>query len=209
MNLDELMAVWKSQDAAPLHDVNKTPLQQALRQDEARLQAARRRERRNVYLASAFVIGLLGLLLTLMLQTRARYVMTGWDFAMGIGGAAAALLAGGLIHVSHRAQARREQRFGESLRDQIHRRLAQTDDVITGARRRSVNLALMGVICPMAILHLGMRVNHKSLLDVSPLTIALLILCILAGLRAHRRAVQRAISRKRELETLVKELDGQ
>ena len=26
MNLDELMAVWKLQDAAPLHDVNKTLL---------------------------------------------------------------------------------------------------------------------------------------------------------------------------------------
>ena len=38
MNLDDLMAVWKSQDAAPLHDVNKTLLHLALRQDEARLQ---------------------------------------------------------------------------------------------------------------------------------------------------------------------------
>ena len=40
MNLDELMAVWRSQDAAPLHDVNKTLLHLALRQDEAKLQKA-------------------------------------------------------------------------------------------------------------------------------------------------------------------------
>ena len=34
MNLDELMAVWKSQDAAPLHGVNQTLLHLTLRQDE-------------------------------------------------------------------------------------------------------------------------------------------------------------------------------
>ena len=37
MNLDDLMAVWKSRDAAPLHDVDKTLLHLALRQDEAKL----------------------------------------------------------------------------------------------------------------------------------------------------------------------------
>ena len=40
MNLDDLMAVWRSQDAAPLHGVNKTLLHLALRQDEAKLQKA-------------------------------------------------------------------------------------------------------------------------------------------------------------------------
>ena len=43
MNLDELMAVWRTQDAAPLHDVNKTLLHLALRQDEAKLQKERRK----------------------------------------------------------------------------------------------------------------------------------------------------------------------
>ena len=82
--------------------------------------------------------------------------MTGWDFAIGIGGAAAALLAGGAMYVSHRAQARREQRFGESLRDQLNRRIAQLDDAATRARRTSVLvIVLLGGICPMAILLLG------------------------------------------------------
>ena len=40
MNLDDLMAVWQSQDAAPLHGVNETLLQLALRQDEAKLREA-------------------------------------------------------------------------------------------------------------------------------------------------------------------------
>jgi cytochrome bd-type quinol oxidase subunit 2 len=158
---------------------------------------------------SAFVLGLLALLFTLMIHARQRYVMTGWDYVMGIGGAAAALLAGVTIYLGHRAQARREQRFGESLRDQIHRRIAQLDDVVTSARRRSMNLVLMGVICPLAILHLGMRVNHKTLSDVRWVPIALLILCLAAGVKALRRSVPQAISRKRELERLLKELDSQ
>ena len=38
MNLDDLMAFWKSQDAAPLHGLNETQLWLALRQDEAKRQ---------------------------------------------------------------------------------------------------------------------------------------------------------------------------
>jgi peptidoglycan/LPS O-acetylase OafA/YrhL len=209
MNLDELMAVWKLQDTAPLHDVNKTLLQQALRQDEAKLQKARRRERWILYSASAFVLGLMALFHALMISARGRYVMTGWDYVMGIGGAAAALVAAGAMFVGHRAQARREQRFGGSLRDQVKRRIAQLDDVVTGARRSVLVFMLMGVIWPIAILHLGMRINHKSLGDVSWVPVALLILCFWSGARRLRRSVPEAIERKRQLEALLKELDGQ
>jgi hypothetical protein len=37
MNLYDLMEVWRSQDAAPMHGVNETLLRLALRQDEANL----------------------------------------------------------------------------------------------------------------------------------------------------------------------------
>ncbi len=45
MNLDELMSVWRSQDAAPLHGLNETHLRLALRQDETKRQKWRRIER--------------------------------------------------------------------------------------------------------------------------------------------------------------------
>ena len=53
MNLEDLMEVWRSQDAAPVHGVNETLLRLALRQDEAKLQAQRRRERWIACLTSA------------------------------------------------------------------------------------------------------------------------------------------------------------
>ena len=59
MNLDDLMEVWRSQDAAPLHGVNETLLRLALRQDEAKLQKQRRMERWIIYVMSAgFVAGM-------------------------------------------------------------------------------------------------------------------------------------------------------
>ena len=70
MNLDDLMAVWKSQDAAPLHDVNETLLRLALRQDEAKLQKWRRSERWIIYVLSAgFVAGMALFLANMILLT--------------------------------------------------------------------------------------------------------------------------------------------
>ena len=144
MNLDELVAVWRTQDAAPLHRVDKTLLHLALRQDEAKLQKERRRDRWIVYVFSAGLVAAMAVFLGMMILTRDRKVMTGWDFAIGIGGAAAAVLAGGAMYVGHRAQVRREQRFGESLRDQLNRRIAQLDDRATIAQRDAGQCAAGG-----------------------------------------------------------------
>ena len=77
MNLDDLMAVWRSQDAAPLHGVDKTLLHLALREDEAKLQQARRRERWFVYAGCAGLLAAMAVFLGTMIVTRDRKVMTG------------------------------------------------------------------------------------------------------------------------------------
>jgi len=51
-------------------------------------------------------------------------VLSGWDYAIPVVGAAAALLWVRVMSVRLRAQEVREQRFGDSLRDQINRQLA-------------------------------------------------------------------------------------
>ena len=94
MNLDDLMAVWRSQDAAPLHGVDKTLLHLALRQDEAKLQKERRIERWVTYIASVGFVAGMTLFVAVMISTRDRNVMTGRDYVIPIVGAAAALLAG-------------------------------------------------------------------------------------------------------------------
>jgi hypothetical protein len=213
MNLDDLMAVWRTQDAAPLHDVNKTLLHLALRQDDAKLQKQRRIERWAIYVASAGCVAAMALFLALMIAARDRKVMTEWDFVTAIAGAAAALLAGGAIYVNHRTQARREQSFGESLRDQLNRRITQLDGEATRARLTLVIVLLgSGGIGPIAILLLGFRINQKSITDDGGMLIPLILVCVWSvatGVWEIRRQARELLPRKRRLEELLKELDGQ
>jgi hypothetical protein len=214
MNLDELMTVWRSQDAAPLHDVNRTLLHLALRQDEAKLQKQQRRDRWILYIFSAGVVVGMAIFLSMLIYFRGHRpekMVTGWDLVLPIVGAIVALISVGAMFVNHRAQSRREQSFGESLRDQLRRSIAQLDGEVTNARRTSVLvIVLMGGIAPAAILLLGWRVNGKSISDDGYMLVTMIILCIWAvasGVRQLRRSVQKDIlPRKRRLEALLKEL---
>lgn len=212
MNLDELMAVWRSQDAAPLHDVNRTLLHLALRQDDARLQRERRIERWGTYVASAGLAAVMAVFLGMMILTRDRNVMTTWDAAIAVAGAAAAMVAATVIYVNHRRQGRREQHFGESLRDQLHRRIAQLDDRAMVTRATLV-LVLLGGIGPTALVILGLRINQKSLSDDGYLVVNMILVCIAcvaAGVWEVRRQARNVVlPRRRRLEALLRELDGQ
>ena len=213
MNFDDLMAVWKSQDAAPLHDVNQTLLHLALRQDEAKLQKERLRERWIIYVFSAGMVAAMALFLALMIyfhRHRPDKVVTGWDYALPIVGAAAALLAGGAMYVGHRAPAWREQRFGESLRDQLNRSIAQLEVRATIARETLVSVLLWG-ICPTAILLLINRINDKSISDDGYLLVTLaclLVASVGSSVWALRSQAQEVLPRKRRLEALLKDLDA-
>ena len=60
MNLDDLMEVWRSQDATALHGVDKTLLHLALRKEQAKLQKQRRIERWFIYAMSALLVAAMG-----------------------------------------------------------------------------------------------------------------------------------------------------
>ena len=80
MNLDDLIAVWRSQDAAPLHGVDRTLLHLALRQEEAKLQAQRRLGSRIIYVTSAFIVALTAVLFVMMyamLYSNRDFAITG------------------------------------------------------------------------------------------------------------------------------------
>ena len=211
MNLDDLMAVWRTQDAAPLHGVNKTLLHLALRQEEAKLQKERRNERWLIYFVSVgFMVGTAFFLGILVYHQR----LTGWDLALLIVGLTAAFLSGWAMYVNHRTQTLREQEFGESLREQLKRRVAQLEGQTTSARRTSVLITiLMGGVCPTVILLGGWRLNGKSISDDGYMLVTLILLCVwsgISGVLELRRSVKRDIlPRKRQLEELLKELDGQ
>jgi membrane protein implicated in regulation of membrane protease activity len=217
MTLDDLMVVWRSQDASPFHGVNETLLRVALRQDEAKLQKQRRLMKWLVYLYSvvliagmaAFVVMMLG-----MIFFNDDDVIIAWDLAIPIVGAAAALFMGVHLYLTRRAQAQREQRFGDSLRDQLGRRIAQLDDELTrGTRQVSVFFIAMW-LSGLAIRIAGTRVNLEisEPFDVWPAIVRMTLtfaVCWVISLWAVRRSVRRdLLPRKRRLEMLLKEFDG-
>jgi hypothetical protein len=143
-------------------------------------------------------------------------VLSGWDYAIPVVGAAAALLWVRVMSVRLRAQEVREQRFGDSLRDQISRQLAQLDYGVTMSRLAGLlGTVLLPIVWSFTIILASWRINGRSFSDPSlSLPIAFMICwCILmvgGALWWTRRVVQRkTLPRKRQLEALLKELDGQ
>jgi hypothetical protein len=214
MNLEDLMEVWRSQDASPVHGVNETLLRLALRQDEAKLQRSRRWSRWFAYVITAVVVAGMTRRLIIMVD-RHDDVLSGWDYAIPVVGAAAALLWVRMVYVRQLAQAVREQRFGDSLRDQIHRQLAQLD---YGARLTRL-AGLLGLLLPPIVwsfttILASWRMNDRSFSDpLLSLPIAFMIcwsiLMVGGTLWWVRRVVQRkTLPRKRRLEALLEELDA-
>src|SRR5262245_24207394 len=126
MNLEDLMEVWRSQDTAPLHGVNDTLLRLALRKDEAELHAMYRRAKWSNYFGMALAVGIMVFFLLIMLTPQVEDA-SGWDYAVAVAGLAAVLALWRTIYVGYREQTRREQDFGESLRDQVNRQIAMLD----------------------------------------------------------------------------------
>ena len=213
MNLDDLMEVWRSQDASPLHGVNETLVRLALRQDEAKVQKQRRLENRIGFLSVAFLVGMLGCFLFIMIYPNDDDVLSGWDYAIPVVGVSAALLWGRWMYLRRRSQVVREQRFGESLRDQINRQIAQLDyQVSLAGVLKSTLLPMVGA---MAMILASWRINDKPFNDARLLIpvggmIFWFVLNVGAAFWWARRVMQRkALPRKRRLEALLKELEGQ
>jgi len=218
MNLDELMSVWRSQDATPLHGLNETQLWLGLRQDEGKRQKWRRIERWIIFVMSAVVVAGMALFLAnmtlLMIYRDDMNGLTGWDLALPVVGAVAAMISGRAIYVGHRAQALREQSFGESLRDQLNRSIAQLDYQATTLHRTLLLvLVLLTGICPIALLLALSRLNEKSFSDDGYMIVWLSLMSVFGvatgvwSIRQQTRDV--VLPHKRRLEALLKELDGQ
>lgn len=215
MNLNDLMEVWRSQDASPLHGVNETLLRLALRQDEAKVHAQRRRERWMTYFLSAGIVAGMALFLAIMIYPDDDDVLSGWDYAIPVVGAAASLLWARAIYLRHRAQAVREQRFGESLRDQVNRQIAQLDYRATRVHLANYLSYVVGpIVCATAIVLGSWRINDRPFSDAGllrPIIFLFFWIGINVGVSLwwQRRSVRRdLLPRKRRLEGLLKELDA-
>jgi hypothetical protein len=218
MNLDEVIQGWRSQDESTFYGVvDKTRLHQMLRQEQAKLE---KQSRRGLWGGYVFgVVPLLissGLFLAVMIARTDEGVLIVWDYVVGVAGVAAAIVVAWTVFALRRSQQAREQGFGDSLRDHLRRRIAQIDDEETRERRLGLIALAAGLICAVAIPIVHNRTLHVpvpySEMDwPSPFWTVLILglLCLELFWWAPRRERRKNLPRKRQLEALLKELDGQ
>ena len=219
MNLDDVTEAWRSKDVSQLYGVDKTLLHQVLRQEQAKLEKQRRRTRWFMYVVNAVLLITAGLFFAILIDPNqppafsARLVV--WDYVVGVVGVAAALTMAGALFALRRSQQAREQGFGDSLRDHLRRRIAQLDAEATGERRLALTMVAAMLICATAISILAGRINHvpvpwSEIVWPSPFAIVLILgFFYLLLFRWMPRERQQNVPRKRQLEALLKELDGQ
>src|SRR5690606_38208304 len=132
---------------------------------------------------------------------------------------AAALALWRMIHVGYREQARREQGFGESLRDQVNRQIALIDPFMINpwatraGRAQAVPIFMLSLVLMAAIGFMSARVNGNNPYDEALRSAVGTILIGLfggwvAGLWLRRWNRRIGAPRKRRLEALLKEFDG-
>jgi hypothetical protein len=219
VNLDDLTEAWRSQDLSPLYGVDRTLLHQVLQQEQAKLEKQRRRARWFIYVANAILFIMAGLFFAILIDPNqpstfsARLIV--WDYVVGVVGVAAAIVLSGTLYAVRRSRQARERGFGDSLRDHLRRRIAQLDAEATGERRLALTIVVTALICTAAISIVSGRIKHvpvpwSEIVWPSPFKIVLILgfLCLLF-FRWMPRQRQVNLLRKRQLEALLKELDGE
>ena len=212
MSLDELMKAWQSQDTAPLYGVDETLLQQALRQEEGKVERQRRVEGWVLYGVTPLLIA--GMVFLVMIMVYDDDPRTSWDFALPIVGVASWLLWAWFLYRGRTAQALRERRFGASLRDQVARHLAQLDYQATRAVRLA-NVLRDGVpplVCGTMIILAGWRINNEPFSTQWPWIVGGIVFSVVWSVLTvwlqRRRAKRELLPRKQRLEALLNELDA-
>jgi len=213
MNLDDMMEVWRSQDTAPLHGVNEPLILLALRQDEAKLQMERRLEKWATYLGCVSFIALMGFFATLRIMFGDNVAIA--DIAVPATIAVAGLAWGIGKYLDFREQDRLRRGFGDSLRDEVSRRIALLDYQARKANspRRYLVTGVWLIAFPAAMLFPALRAFEMIFGNVwiFPVAVAAFAVMIVALTVWTGRTWVRSelLPERRRLEALLKELDGQ
>ncbi|MEO8316250.1 MAG: hypothetical protein ABI645_15820 [Pseudomonadota bacterium] len=219
MKLDDVMEGWRSQDASTFYGVDKTLLHQALRQEKAALEKQQRMTRRGGYVGSAILLITAGMFLAIMIDPNQPPIFAArfgvWDYIVGVVGVVAAVTIAGAMFALRQSHRAHERGFDDSLRDHLRRRIAQLDDEATVESRLGFIVLVAGLIAAASISIVMDRIKHVPVpwSDIgwpSPFAILLILgFFYLVLFRWMPRERQRYLSRKRQLEALLKELDGQ
>lgn len=211
MNVDDLMAVWKSQDSAPLNSFNETLLRLALRQDSAKVYAQRRLHRWVLYFITVFLLIFYAVILVLSFEK-----MAGGFVAYLLLMAGAFVIAAPATYLRHRAQKRREQGFGDSLRDQLNRRMTQIDFQLVSARRvmrYSWSFLVLAISGGLMLVYLSGKWAASWASGIIGIFAFVFVFSAttltISGWMLRSHAQRDLLPHKRRLEALLKQIDDQ
>lgn len=217
MNLDDVTEAWRSNDVSQLWGVDTNLLHEVLRQEQATQQQRRRRMRHFVYAVNAVLLVTVVLFFAILIDPNQPEVfadrLTVWDYMLGgIGLAAVASISLALSGL-RRSFETRDREFGDTLRDHLRRRIAHLDAQLKGERRFAITIMVSTLIAGKTIALLAGRIQHEpaawsDMLWPSPIKLLLILgLFYLMFFRWIPAEQQHHVTRKRDLETVLRELD--
>ena len=209
MNLDDVLDAWRSQDQAPLYDVDGDRLQQTLREEEAKRRRGLVVEARLTYGLAALALAGLAFVFALMLFDDDP--RTWWDFVIVTLGVAAAVFAAANLYIGRRRLALRERHFGASLHDELGRHVALLDYELSRTWRVSAitRTMLPFYLCTLALYLAIWRINNEPFKwGTDGFPILAMGGAMWYGAWIARHAAQDMLPRKRRLEELLEKLDA-
>jgi uncharacterized membrane protein YfcA len=123
MNFDEMLEIWRTQDAAPLYGVNRDALRQALQSEETSVRQVRRRDMWIACIAGGGTATLGGFWVAISISNSWPAIYT---VAAGVGFGMVALWVGAYC-MSRWRQAKSERNFGNTLQEEVKRTLSRVD----------------------------------------------------------------------------------
>jgi len=211
MDFDQMLETWRAQNTAPLYDMNRDALRQALQTEEARVRGEMRTERRGLWFGWIFYTGMavwtgLWIAITITngwpaIYTLAAGVSLGM-FALGVGA----------WSVSRGREP--ERNFGNTLEEEVRRSLALVDYQLSTTRHSIIHV-LGAVSLVVGTLLLSWTVNRSQEIPDSSgsgwfpvLIVGWIVLVVYSARKQMRKAKPKLELRQRRLRELLAALDA-
>jgi hypothetical protein len=214
MEFENLQAIWDTQNDKPVFAMQDARLLVALYQQR---QHSRRRVFKRqfapMYVAALLTLAVLWVVFVTFLS-RSRFPhhgfpMSAWDYAGFALAAGALLVVVATMYAERKKHERTQEIFAPTLREELDRGMAQLDFEmgLESTPRVMRILALLSIIAVIANWEAGRLAGDPTPWGLALFTLFCLFLAGRAGFAARKKVMERALARRRALESMRAALD--
>jgi membrane protein implicated in regulation of membrane protease activity len=209
MDFDQMLEIWRAQDAAPLYGVNRDALRHALQTEDARVRRVQRRDMWIVCLGGVgtAVLGAFWVAICISKGWPAIYTV-----AAGVGFAMVALWLGAYC-VSRWRQAKSERNFGNTLQGEVRRTLSRIDiEILRFGHWTAATLQIAPIVVGAMLISWSVgrsqSVGHDDPSGGRLMYLIVALFMVYVVRRARRNVKQKLEPRQRRLRELLSALDA-